>query len=32
VYRNLPQPRFVRSPGRYSSPARPSGGAAPPVA
>ena len=32
VYQNLPQPRFVRSPGRYSSPARPSGSAAPPVA
>src|SRR5215467_8904074 len=32
VYRNLPQPRFIRSPGHYSSPASPSGGAAPPVA
>jgi len=32
VYRNLPQPRFVRNPERYPSPPGPSAGAVPPVA
>ena len=32
VYRNLPQPRFVRNPERYASPPRPSAGAVPPAA
>jgi len=32
VYQNLPQPRFVRNPGRYPSSPPPSGGAVPPVA
>ena len=32
VYRSLPQPRVVRSPGRHPSSPHPPGGAVPPVA